>query len=265
MYTEKDIQRVREAEINGYSHCYALVYKNRITVETGRACYSGLWNFVGIEDDPVILFVDRTYRGYKPKKTIPQWDMEYFHWLANGSPWADSFVNKDAEDIIETGAILKTDMPMAFVMQAAFACRAAAEFSDIIPTWAEIKKHTDPLLALLIAHYYYLKDGKLINGACGNSNHYMFNSCSGNNGPEAIRNLLNNNREAFKDKPPMYLNSEIWTPIWSLWGDNGGRLECPDAVEEDFDSWGKKYMKAKPVLLDEIPQLIQQFKELNKL
>lgn len=65
--------------------------------------------------------------------------LPFVKWLANDSPWAHVFINKEPKDIIFRGAILDGTCPHRLIMQSSIGLRAVADITEVIEVWGRWK------------------------------------------------------------------------------------------------------------------------------
>lgn len=143
---------------------YGFVYEKRENrLWTGMACYYALGGVrhIGNVEKPK-YFIDYVWcnpggreildRNERMHGTPKEGTLEYIDFILNRSAWSDAFVTKDADEVVDRGSVLRTDMDVRYILTAAMLFRYIYEIPAHVPKWLSIKDHVDPSVAILFTH-----------------------------------------------------------------------------------------------------------------
>lgn len=96
--------------------------------------------------------------GAKPKK-LTIFELRYFKWLFNDSPYAPCFVTKKGSDLMTGPCILDCNFDPRFVTGAAQMVRQYMEYPHIIKDWNRFRCYVSGNMAFVLAIHYRKVDG----------------------------------------------------------------------------------------------------------
>ena len=236
-----------------------------------HGCYYPL-NLENLQkDEKCILFIDKSCHGCV-RLAKGKWDaLKYIDWIANKSVWSRVLLTKDAEEIVSKGAIIKTDWPFKFCLQAAYLLRDSVQNSGKVVSFLEFSKWMDENAALVLASSlvgstadnYFWPVGYMIGHSAMEGNE---------NGKATIDAIANEDFSRFKS-PPMrdvasnfYGMNQLWEePNTSFYV--GFRLKLKIKVKqvETKDSFGHKILRNEKVALKNLPSLLLTILKDNDL
>lgn len=114
-------------------HITSFAYKSvGETIETAinPVCFATMRGAGAVEE----FAVDTQCHVHQNKGT----DKAYLNYLFNDSPWADSFLTKDAQEALDKGVLMNCERPISEVMGAATALREGIEQKNRLPLFNEM-------------------------------------------------------------------------------------------------------------------------------
>lgn len=174
----------------------------------------------------------------------------HYDWLANRSPWSDSFISKDADEVMKTGwMVLQTSLPNNYVMGGLITTRNMWETTYIMSGMAQlVQEGCDENLAWLIANFT----------GCGISKdrqisfrNYPINGHTALDGMLIYRNVISNffNKKVVK-AGPLFIENQMYLgeghSVNTIWGENNGSKTIKDICKKylpeciTLDAWGTK-------------------------
>jgi hypothetical protein len=126
--------------------------------------------------------------------------LDYIDYVANRSPFAPTFVTKDAKDIADNGFIQDAKHPIALVVSGGIAIRGGGTaISHVAAMWGLFKRHMPEDLAFCLAHYFNLSaDAKSCGFKTGYTWHGLFAKTLSK---EAIKRFVNHDYSLIDPEP----------------------------------------------------------------
>tara|TARA_R110000751_G_scaffold124294_1_gene225439 strand:- start:16683 stop:17519 length:837 start_codon:yes stop_codon:yes gene_type:complete len=237
-----------------------------------EACYSNLGMSEGEAPfkDPIEYFIDYPKRGFIGGR-LRAHEETYLTWLVNDSTFADAFITKDIEEIMDEGMFMNVHFPPQYVVSAAIAVRYLYEYKSIVSVWDKLKGIINPMAAFYLAHYvilygkgeYVLKEHNH-----GYDGHHAFGRPFSSEGLRALINCDEKNWKActqynFNQDSSYYNLTDIWgeskygrkdpvkmpvkgsedVPVKRIMSTLGIELPIPASLDGDLVDFANNFMK----------------------
>lgn len=186
---------------------YSLIMEDGFIDYEDRVCFQDLR-----DNDAHPIFIVNMVRTRVGKKL----SLAFIEWWVGESFAAKAFVTKNAETILEKGAILDCSYPAHYVVLSMIGLRYLWEFPQIVRNWGMFEEHINADAAIIMAHMFSTSDGKVWEGkfSSENSNHTWFQNYWDKN---EFTKAINHDLSDMSSLSPM-TEDLMYNPMFSVFG-----------------------------------------------
>lgn len=205
-----------------------VVFEEHFHISPNQACHAGLQNNYDGNDENGALAIVSLIHDNEGCDTVTQTD--FLNWLFNDSPYAEVFVDKNAEHSLDRGFIIaRTDLPSNLIVGGLIASRRVSEYSWIAKMQCSLMNAgCKPELAYLASHLVNIDlDDRGSQFAYPQVGHTSINIAA--MGRVALRNFINHkptrcNRD--------FIKCREYTGVDATWNDDSVREDTPFTLGE---------------------------------